>query len=374
MKLNVLVDISGIFYRTLFTVGNYGTDSTEKLLQTKKSQGVFVRKLATDLTSFLKNLDCNCRTIICVDSNSWRKSITIEDGDYKSNRKKDDSKVDWKAFHDLTEKFIEILGTKGYVISKIPGAEADDLLYLWSKKLNDLEENCIIITGDRDLLQVITHNENDSWTVCIDPVNNRKKISYVQETFNSSFKTIKKASIFDSDNWIDSTDILTRLFEIFEKNIVDVNKIMSKKILLGDGGDSVPSVITWKNEKKPDKFCNITESNFNKILEKCPNLESSHWKEVISDKFVNDIISVMEPLKKIKVNSEKLQENLERNALLVVLSHDTIPLEIIQAFNQEYEIIPEVLPLVNRDSILGGTEWWTSDKNGIVPKSYDLFS
>jgi hypothetical protein len=48
MKLNLVIDASGIFYRSLFTVGNFGGAKGEKLLDNKKSQAIFMRKLASD--------------------------------------------------------------------------------------------------------------------------------------------------------------------------------------------------------------------------------------------------------------------------------------------------------------------------------------
>ena len=98
MKLNLVLDASGIFYRSLFTVGAFGGSKGEKLLDTKKTQGVFMRKLATDFSSLVRAIDEPSRVIVCMDSSSWRKSIEIEDGGYKADRKKDESTINWKAF------------------------------------------------------------------------------------------------------------------------------------------------------------------------------------------------------------------------------------------------------------------------------------
>ena len=180
MKLNGVIDASGIFYRSLFTVGNYGGSAKEKLLDSKKSQGVFMRKLATDFSSLVRSIEEFNRIIVCLDSSSWRKSIIIDEGSYKEGReeKKEESNVNWSAFYELTDNFAKILAQKGYLISKMPGAEADDLLYVWSRKLNLMGENVVMITGDKDLLQVVRKNHNGTWTVALDPVIARKKISF----------------------------------------------------------------------------------------------------------------------------------------------------------------------------------------------------
>lgn len=376
MKLNILVDISGIFYRTLFTIGSFGAKKGEKLLDSKRSQGVFIRKLATDLSSLIRTLDVNPnRVIICVDSSSWRKSIEIEEGGYKSGREeKKNQDVNWTAFFELTEKFINILSQKGYLISKVPGAEADDLLFFWSRKLNNMNENVIIITGDRDLLQVLGLHKNNSWTIALDPVNNRKKISLTQEVLDrKSEVSLVEPDIFNPDSWSSSEDALEKLINSHEINIVDIRKLCVMKVIMGDGGDSVPSVVSWPDKKEPEKIRTMTENNYSKILAAVPELETANWKQLREGKFFEEISSIMEGLKKITVDRDLVKRNLERNCRLVILSTETIPEQIVDNFKSLHAEVPEMIAVTNRDSLLAGSEWWSSDNNNFIPKSYDLF-
>jgi len=376
MKLNLTMDASGLFYRSLFTVGSFGGTKGEKLLDTRKSQGVFMRKLATDFSSQVTAIDEPCRVIVCMDSSSWRKSIIIEEGGYKSDReeKKDQAAINWKAFYELTDRFCAILAQKGYLISRVPGAEADDLLYFWSKKLNNMGENVCLITGDRDLLQVLKRHENGSWTIALDPILNRKKISLTQETFDSKLESASlDVNIFNPDSWTSSGDILEKLIKNYEINIVDPEKIATKKVILGDGGDAVPSVITWRDKKEPTKIRKMTENNFDKILLADPLLEDAKWQELLTGQYDEVIAKTVEDLKKIEVDRSLLQENIKRNAKLVILSDETIPVQIANNFEEMHKSVPELIPITGRDAILNGTEWWTSDKTEYVPKSYDLF-
>jgi 5'-3' exonuclease len=381
MKLNLVIDASGIFYRTLFTVGNYETKKGEKLLDSRKTQGIFMRKLATDLSALVRNIDEPSRVIICLDSSSWRKTIDIEDGGYKASRKekKEDSPINWTAFFELTDNFAKILSQKGYIISRIPGAEADDLLFFWSRKLNSLGENAILITGDRDLLQCVGKHKNGSWTIALDPVLNRKKISLTQETLKYSSEDTSEASIFDPSSWNSSSDVLDKIVKTHELNIVDTKKFCTMKVVLGDSGDDVPSVVTWRDKKDPEKIRTMTESNYSKILAAAPDLENASWKDLRDGKFVEEISSVMEGLKKIEVDRELVRKNLKRNCLLVILSGECIPGPILDAFRDSLmtpegiEVIPDTVAVTSRDGILSGSEWWTSDKTDFVPKSFDLF-
>ncbi len=375
MKLNLVIDASGIFYRTLFTVGNYGAKKGQKLLDDRKSQGVFMRKLATDFSSLVRNMEENSRVIICMDSSSWRKTVEIEDGGYKSSRKekKEDTPVNWTAFFELTENFCKILSQKGYIISRIPGAEADDLLFFWSRKLNGMKENVVLITGDRDLLQCLGKHKNGSWTIALDPVLNRKKISLTQDTYDYKLEENSVADIFNPDSWNTSTDVLDKIVKTHEINVVDTRKLALMKVIMGDGGDDVPSVVSWRDKKDPEKIRTMTESNYSKIIAAHPIIESSNWKEVRDGKFVEEISSVMEALKKIEVDREIVRKNLLRNATLVILSTETIPEQIVDGFKAVHAEVPDILPVTSRDAILDGTEWWTSDKSDFLPKSFDLF-
>ena len=375
MGLNIVIDASGIFYRSLFTVGNYGAEKGEKLLDSRKSQGIFMRKLATDFCSLIRDIENPSRVIVCLDSSSWRKTVDIDGGGYKSNReeKRDESPINWRIFYELTDKFAAILGQKGYIISRIPGAEGDDLLFFWSRKLNAEGENVVLVTGDRDLLQTICKNENNTWTVCLDPVNNRKRISLTQEIYDMKGSNTNEPDLFMPDTWSSSEDVLDKLISSYETNIVHPQDIAVMKVILGDGGDTVPSVVTWPDKKEPEKMRSMTENNYQKILSSSIDLQNSTWEDLYEGKFVEEISSVMESLKKISVDRETVKKNLKRNCKLVVLSEKVIPEQIQTSFRELYKNVPTSIAITNRDAILGGTEWWNNDKTANVPKSYDLF-
>jgi 5'-3' exonuclease len=379
MKLNLVIDASGIFYRSLFTVGNFGGAKGEKLLDNKKSQAIFMRKLASDFSALVRSIEEPARVIIAMDSSSWRKSVAIDDGGYKSKReeKKDESTINWKCFYDLTDKFCAILSQKGYIISRVPGAEADDLLFFWSKTLNDMKENVVMITGDRDLLQVVSQHENGSWTIALDPVNNRKKISLTQETLDYSKQgnapVEEFADIFSPDSWTSSGDVLSKIVNNHDILVIDTQKFCTMKVVLGDGGDDVPSVVAWRDKKDPEKTRTMTENNYQKIAATLPAILDTKWQDLNSDLIVETIAATMESLKKIEVDRKLVSSNIERNAKLVILSFETIPPQIYESFKTMHQTIPDTIAVTGRDSILNGTEWWTSDKTDFVPKSYDLF-
>ena len=370
----MIIDASGLYYRTLYTVTGYGGAKGEKLLDNKKSQGIFMRKLATDFSSIVRSFDEPCRVIVCLDSRSWRKEVEIEEQAYKGNREKpEESNVNWNAFYELTQGFSNILSQKGYLVSKVPGAEADDLLFMWSRRLNRMGENVLMVSGDRDMYQVLGCVEG-AWTVMLHPNVEQRKISLTQDTLDFREELREEADIFNSETWSSSSDLLQKIIGAYNLNIVDVRKTQLQKVILGDGGDNVPSAVSWPNKKDPTKKpSNITENNLEKIIAAHPLIAESNWRELAAGNFAEEISSVMRSLKKIEVDVEKTRRNLARNAKLVILDEDVIPEEIQTQFLEIHQDVPDLKPAVTRDAILAGTEWWSSDKGSFVPKSFDLF-
>lgn len=370
MKLNLVIDASGIFYRSLFTVGNYGMKKGEKLLEGEDSKGVFMRKLATDFAALVKSVENVNRVIVCLDSSSWRKKIQIEEGGYKGTRKKDESTIDWNAFFELTAEFVEILSSKGYIISKVKEAEADDLLYLWSRKLNGLGESVILVTGDRDLHQCIQSSSNGTFTVALDPVAQRRKIILTQETFDSQkIAEAGEVDFFDPDSWNSSPgDILENLIQKNDHLILDPMEVATKKVILGDAGDAVPGVITWIDKKDITKTRSLTESKLLKVRSMLPPIT---WKNLQNGKMTEFFVESVNSVMKMSFDPIDIQKKIDRNITLVVLEDEIIPAEIQEIFAVSVEEITSSPVNMAREQILEGTRWW-SEKKTFIPKGYSV--
>lgn len=374
MKLNLTIDASGIFYRSLFTIGNYGIKKGQKLLETEESKGIFMRKLATDFAALVKSVDNLSRVIVALDSSSWRKKIPIEHGGYKISREdKDTSTVDWDAFFKLTQEFTDILATKGYLMSRIKNAEADDLLFLWKRKLNEMGECVILVTGDRDLLQTIGLHPNGSWTVALDPISQRRKVSLTQATYDSCKNdTSAEIDLFNPDSWTSAPgDVLFSLLSKNDTQIIDPAKVAYMKVLLGDNGDSVPGVISWldKNKHGEEVERSLTE---NKMLKALVNVPPMTWEDLRSGNNIELLAKELSVVSKIETTPEQLQAKIDRNIKLVVLDESIIPQDIQDNFSILFEEVASSPTHLTRDAILEGTKWWTTVKQVYVPKGYDF--
>jgi 5'-3' exonuclease len=375
--INILIDGNYIFHKTFGIFGGYGPKNPAEVLGSKGEQAMFVRKISTDLCASLRLLPTGGRLIFTTDSRSWRKDVEIEDGGYKSNRVKDEN-VDWTIFFDLMQTFGKHLEKMGFVYSKVEGAEGDDLLYFWANHFNQQGENCIIISGDKDMHQLARwHGKN--WTLVWN--NNSKNnlvtvpIGWTSDWLNSK----QEVSIFDMGTTLSPDK--DKLKELVNKSVTEElspRDFIFVKMLTGDKGDAVPSV--WEMEITPGKINKVSPKKSEQVLE---SLRVSKWagvefQSLLTDEEFLDWISgfVLRLMKDVDSagNRQKLSKNLLRNYTLMWLDWSVIP-EWVRR-NAEDDIqrgisLEKKSITYDRIKILEGTEWVTTNT---APKNFDPFA
>lgn len=373
---NILIDGNYIMHKTFGIFAGYGKNiDPGKILADKKDQSAFVRKIATDLCSSLKMLPGGGRLIFTSDSRSWRKEVEIENGGYKSGRIKDEN-VDWSIFFDLLSSFGHQLEKMGFVFSKVEGAEGDDLLLFWSAKFNEMGENCIIITGDRDLHQLARY-ENGSWTAVW---NNNSKNNLFTVPIGWSPNPIqsqKEVSIFNMEFSLSpESDKLQEFIKKVKVTEVEHKSLLFKKILTGDSGDSVPSVWEFESKGKMNRFTEKKAEDVYSIF------STSDWKDLeiqdllTSEDFLSWASGLVLKISKgvdSSENRDKVKKNIIRNHKLVCLNPQVIPENIRGACYLEIERgmgLEKRTVTLDRIKILDGTEWVTP---GYQPKGFDPF-
>ena len=249
-----------------------------------------------------------------------------------------------------------------------------------SRFLNSRNENCVIISGDADLTQLVSKsNDGRGWT--IQWTSNAKNDNiYVPEGFfsGSHDQIIKPKTIFDMSILVEDDDMkfLNKLSE--GRNVVEIDpKIVSfRKILQGDDGDSVPSV--WEKQNASGKRVRLSDGKYNKIVE---TLSRSEYSDSLSEELFNDekyqeyisglILRIFGDTDNSE-NRSKVVENISRNMYLVWLNKNVIPKEIVM------EVIESALDKIDGSSLnivwdrikfLEGTEW----EKHVLPKEQDPF-
>ena len=355
-----------------------------KMLEDDDSRAIFMRKLAIDLASEVRKMrDFIDKVVVAVDARSWRKDLYPE-AEYKGTRKQD-SKIDWTSVYNIYEEFQAILQKHGVIVHRIDGAEADDVLFGWSTYLNNKGKNCIVWSGDRDLIQLVNYSQpNDSYTLWYSTaqkslyafkdfnavLNKKSKISNEDFLFNmSSYSGMAEEYKQSMKNWIKGNKI-----KITE---VNCDEFIFKKILIGDKSDNIPSVIVWQKEIKGGKLrtYSITEKLADKIYEQYTKEKDSF---VIDQLFNSDELDTLSDIvyrvigkSKKNIIRNKIFENMTLMMLHVNVIPEPIQDQIYKGVEKEFKLLDNIdlSKLINKDKILEGTDWLRV----VTPKKYDVF-
>jgi 5'-3' exonuclease len=373
--INVLIDGNYIFHKTFGVFGGYGNKNPGDILGSENEQSMFIRKISTDLCSSLRSIPAGGKLIFTADSRSWRKDVEIEGGGYKSNRVKDEE-VDWTVFFHLLEAFGNHLEKMGFIFSRVTGAEGDDLLYYWADYLNTKGQDCVILSGDKDMHQLARWKGNN-WTIVWNANSKNNMLSVPQEWESNWLNKKEDVSIFDMNSAMDPDK--EKMKDFVQKNeITEINPrdFIFIKMLIGDKGDAVPGI--WESIVN-GKTNRLTPKKAETILE---SLQDTKWKEssfqdLIQDSEFLDWISgySLRLIKEIDTteNRKKAAENLKRNYKLMWLDKTVIPMEVTTRAVEELRrgISLEKKPItLDRVKILEGTTWVSKST---APSQYDPF-
>lgn len=374
--INILIDGNYIFHKTFGIFGGYGPKDPAEVLKTKNEQAMFIRKIATDLCAALRELPTGGRLVFTVDSRSWRKDVEIEGGGYKSKRVKDET-VDWSIFFNLLDSFGRQLEKMGFIHSRADGAEGDDLLYFWADYFTTKGQNCIIVSGDKDLHQLARWKGNN-WTLVWSNNSKNNVISSPVDWKKNWLEQKDQVSIFEMAETIQpDKSKIKKWIEKLVLNEITPRDFIFVKMLIGDDGDDVPGV--WNFEPTPGKISRMTPKRAEQLLE---SLQHSKWAKssfqdlLIDDEFLDWSAGYILRLTKdvdSKENRQKASQNLLRNYKLMWLDKMVMPEWVIS------NVVAEIKRGINLDrrsitldriKILEGTEWVTTTS---IPKMYNPF-
>ena len=103
---NIIIDGNYLFYKTLFI---FRPEGGKKVMEPKRQQEDFIRKVATDMAFAIRQFGSPSRVIFTIDGRSWRKDVEIEENQgYKAHRTKE-SNIDWDSFFKCMNILISVL-------------------------------------------------------------------------------------------------------------------------------------------------------------------------------------------------------------------------------------------------------------------------
>lgn len=383
---------------TLLLDGNYFLYSrlhvlprkkNEQLLKDEDGKRQLMRKLCIDLASEVRKLKPFVdQVVVAVDAKSWRKDL-FPDAQYKGTREHDDS-INWNNVFNTYVEWQQVIAKHGVTVHQINGAEADDVIFGWSTLLNNQGKNCIIWTGDKDLIQLVNYN-NSTESYSLWYYNSQKKLvafkgfedllsqrksdnlSNDELLFNMASNEVLHDSMMDEmNNWIHNNRI-----KIQE---VNCDQFIFSKILQGDSSDNIKSVVTWTKPTKTGKIRNysISENLSLKILDQFTKEEGEFTIDMFFNKDKVEKISDIIYRVVGKATKNEIKTRFNQNLDLMLLHYNTIP-EPIQ--NEIYNQVEKDINIKNAnfgilskmEYILEGTDWLLKKGTG-APSGFDPFA
>lgn len=377
-RLNLIFDFNNIAMRALFTCG-YGTgEGSVSTFDTDRECGILIRKIATDMAYVMRMFTPDRVIIVCDAKSPWRNELyTDTDQEYKGNRTKDNTK-NWDKIWENLNEYKEILKNKGFVVSEIDKAEADDLAALWKKELYYIAgENIVFVSSDKDWVQLIDFNPvTQRFCTCFNPIadNKKQKKFFVTEEFSNWLNgedNTPKVDIF-FNNYNSQKDKLKNIKSKDIKityTIENPNRVALDKIFCGDDGDNAPAFYEYyKNGKKT----RITPLKALRIYEE---LNISTVKDLCEADEANALQPAIEKIMKKELDDINVSERLIRQRRLVELSPELFPGDILSSFDYHQADVENVgyvpTEAVTFNTILAGTKYL--DENYNKPKESGIF-
>ena len=224
--MNILFDGNYLFHKTFSVFSTYykGQDMV-KILSDPEKQQILIRKCVIDMCATLKRFNNIERVAFVIDSSSWRYGY-YDDYKYALTRVKEPF---YRQFLNCLDMFEKLLRDKGVIVSRVKGAEGDDLLYIWSLYFGYcLDEELVIITGDSDIRQIMNKN--------VSLFNNNSK--------NLKLYCVPEREVFWNE-YLD-TDVQVITTKPFE--------VLLYKVIMGDTSDNIPKLKSGFGQKAFDKF------------------------------------------------------------------------------------------------------------------------
>lgn len=363
-KLNLIIDFNNISFRALFTC-TYASEYEVSTFDTNKECEILVRKIATDLSFIIREFVPDNVIIVCDAKHPWRNKLydNIPGETYKGNRVKDENKNWTKIFNSLDD-LKNILKNKGFTVTEINNAEADDLAALYKNYLSGIGESMVLVSSDKDWTQLVSFDQlYNQFCIVYNPIPNNKgkKKIFINVEFNNwlNQEENKNDIFFNNTNTCKKRIISAKSKDKIETSVIDPENVLLEKIICGDTGDNVPGFYEfYKNGKR----WRITPLRMNKIF------ESAHLKTIDDLKTgnnINNFIKELEIISKHTVDDIDPNDRLLRQRKLVELNIDLFPSEIVSEFNKQIQNFTENCSVntstIKMEDILSGTKYVSND-------------
>ena len=247
--MNIIFDGNYLYHKTFSIFATYyNNEDLVEVLSDKEKQQILIRKCVTDMCFALSKFSNIDKVIFVFDSKSWRYNYY---DDYKYSLTKVRQPY-YQSFLNVMSMFETLLMKKGIIVSKVQGAEGDDLIYIWSLYFTEVvQEQAVVISGDSDLRQIINQNVS---------------------IFNNNSKNLKMfCDEYNEETW---NCYLDTNIEVVPVNPVEV---LLFKVIMGDTSDNIPKLKKGFGEKAFQNFIKEISPLKKSVLESHDLVSVSQW-------------------------------------------------------------------------------------------------
>lgn len=374
--IDIVFDTNYLFHSEFSLFSGYG----KRPLRDDEDDAAFATAVAGRLFHVMDQLPHVGHVVCCFDSRSWRRAFY--DG-YKSSRENADGskgimdKETKDRFYRIMDDFMNLLGDVGIIISRVPGAEGDDLLYRWANRFNAEGRSVVLVTGDGDLGQVV-RGDDDPWTIAWSGHQTNGKVLTSTGWRSAWLDKRKDLSLFDMSGMSDRREDFRKILRAGATlETVDPRSLILRKILVGDDGDDVPS--SWNGLSPTGRPARLTPKKAEKVvelfLEAHPGIDplDDWWsRDANIDWLAGAILRVM---KSVDGDAERapVVEALRRNARLVWLDDRCLPETLVNGIEKhmtkslEHARQSMQRERWNRRAVLEGSRL---DSGGATPRAF----
>ena len=320
---------------TLIIDGNWLLISRLAILKNKYESvdelfPILKKNMLKSIVLILKQFKSIDNIIFVSDGGSWRKHLNLpstllkvtSEHNYKGTRDRNDG-FDWDKLFKNYNEFIEELYSIGSInVYSAHNIEGDDWCWYLSNALYNDGTNCIILSADKDLTQLVKFNPlTYNFVITYYKIKSKNHIITYDKKLDE-YKDSISMSFFLDQNKINNFDCIKECLNIStEQRPIDPKEVIISKIFIGDISDNVLPVLYSISKSKTYK---LSKKNIDLNL----NFES--------DEAINEYIKTM-----IKTNNkystfdpQMVTEHALYNRKLVYLSESEYPEEILEKMEE----------------------------------------
>jgi len=316
MKINIIIDGNYLLYKDLFIL--------KKLRRIKQDLN---QLLLNDFKKLTKSFPFdNLYFVSDSREGNWRK---LEYKEYKGTRVKDET-IDWDFVYETYDKFKDEIKEKRNVkFLEMSGLEGDDFIAYIVRESNKKGYSNIIISSDGDIKQLLEYDLNLKFINIQWNYKFNDERVYLPENYQLAVEEISNSvneNIFELDN--------SGEFVKYVENLINRTKIKSTsseeasvcKIIEGDTGDNIPSLIKIKDGKINPDGRGIGKDGAKTVYKLYKEIHPEPIN-INSDEFIERLIEVVMYYKKIKGNlfKEHIKENIIFNRKMTLLNPIYMP-------------------------------------------------